>query len=311
MELLVTMLPALAVLVVALASGAWVARVLVRRAPADAPGDALDDADEKLARAMTHLRELKLQRERLAASEYERQLAELERRAADAMKERDDVVAARERASTPAPAAPSAATGVLAGKPALRGALWGAAAMAVMGGLFLFVSSEQKPAAPDAGGVMTTKTAMPAFFTAETPDEAEAQGLLARLRAQPGDVAAAVRLGHILVVARMVDEAQVLTARALQLAPENGEALVHAAALRSLTDKDGAVSQLDRVLGADPKLAEGWLIRGMIGMHAGDGTLMRESFVKFADTAPDGAEREHVRSMLARMASAAEPSPKP
>ncbi len=206
-------------------------------------------------------------------------------------------------------------------RPALRGALWATGIFVVGGALFFFVQADQKPggrggmaeamgggAAPQAmEGGPQQRVDMPPFITAEMPTDGEVQGLIATLKQSPGDVAATVRLGHLLVAGRMFEEARVLTDRALQLDPTNPEALAHAAALRSVQDREGGLAQLDALVRKDPKLAEAWLFRGMIGLQSGNTALMQESFQKFLAVAPEGPEREHVRSILAGTATAAKP----
>ncbi len=320
------MLPALVVLALALAVGVWIALALRRRAPVEPMRDVLDDAEERVSRLLAHLRELALQQDRTDAETYAKERAELESRAAQAMRERDQLLEKRGSAPQGEPAeAPSSSSIVrfLQKRPALRGALWATGIFVVGGALFYFVQRDQKPgaqggmaqamgdgAAPAQAmgdGGLQQRVDMPPFITAEMPTDGEVQGLIAELRQNPRDVGATVRLGHLLIAGRMFEEARILTDRALQLDPTNPEALAHAAALHSVQDRDGGLAQLDALVKKQPKLAEAWLFRGMIGLQTSNTALMQESFQKYLAVAPEGPEREHVRSILNGTATSASP----
>lgn len=302
-----TMLPALVVLAVGLVAGTWVALTLRRRAPVEPMRDALDDADERVARSMNHLRELALQEGRSDKATFERERAEIEAQAARALRERDELLAERSVAPPPAVAVPAGASpvvGFLHERPALRGALWATGVFFVVGALFYFVTRDGAPTdapsmAQQGQDPAMGRVAMPPFLIAEPPPApGEVEGLVARLRENPHDIDATVRLGHVLIAARMFEEAKVITDRALQLDPTQPEALAHAAALRSVQDEPGGLAAIEAVLAKWPALAEGWLFRGMMAMRAGNTALMQDSFEKYLAHAPAGPEREHVRSML-------------
>jgi len=336
MQTMNAMLPGLVVLILGLIGGAWVAIAMRRRAPVEPMRDVIDDADERVSRLMSHLRELDMQQGRIDEATYAKDKSELEGQAAQAMRARDELVSKKTGAPAKAaevepPASPIVSW--LHARPALRGALWASGVFLLAGSLFYFVQRDQKPGGRSMGGGEQTmggqmpggadgqmggeqaqqqqqqRVQMQPFITAETPTQAEVQGLIARLQQNPQDMAATLRLGHVLIAGRMYEEAKIMTDRALQFDPGNKEALAHAAALRSVQDRDGGLAQLDALVKQNPSLAEAWLFRGMLGMQSGNTALMQESFQKYVAVAPEGPERDHVRSMLSAggTATAAKP----
>lgn len=313
-----TMLPAVVVLTLALVGGLWASIALRRRAPVEPMRDVLDDAEERVARLLAHLRELSAQKGRIDAGTYAKELADLEDRAAQALRERDLLLAQRPAASGPLPAAvaPPGILRFLRERPVLRGALW-AICVFVVGGLLVYsILHSPAPAAPPsqaAAEPAQQRIEMPVLIAAETPTDEEVQALMERLKQNPHDVAVTVRLGHLFLAARMFEEAKILTDRALQLDAHNGEALAHAAALRSVQNREGGLADLATLLKAEFILAEAWLFRGMIGLASGDMTLMHDSFKHYLEVAPAGPERDHVSAMLNRRqgAPSAADSPPP
>jgi len=193
-----TMLPALIVLTVGMAFGLWAAIAVRRRVPVEPMRDVLDDAEERVARLMAHLRELNVQKERIDRDTYAKELGELEAQAAHALRERDQLLAKRVPASisasaTTAAAAPLGIVRFLRERPVLRGALW-ATCVFVVGGLLVY-SLLHSPAPAAAPSEAMTDTAqsrveMPTFIAAEAPTDDEVQALIARIKEDPHDVAA-------------------------------------------------------------------------------------------------------------------------
>ncbi len=147
----------------------------------------LNDLDEQLEHMVSQLKDIELQRERIAETFYADQKAHYEGKAAELMRERDRLVdelqglqasgaldrikaaptrpskkkKAAKAKSVPktASAEPEVATaegGFLARNPQLLGAIWGAGTVAVVAGLFFSVSAEQTARAP--GGSITGNT---------------------------------------------------------------------------------------------------------------------------------------------------------
>jgi cytochrome c-type biogenesis protein CcmH/NrfG len=153
---------------------------------------------------------------------------------------------------------------------------------------------------------------MPAQASAQdtgSPDP-ELQQLQDRITQNPNDLEALQRLSHRLLKAMMLEEAKVLNQRALKVAPEDPESLVHAAVIQSGTgDAPGGMKALEEVLVKHPAFAEGWFFKGMLHMQAGDSVQMRRSFEKFVEHAPEGAQKERIKGMLAGGAVPEAPHP--
>jgi len=114
------------------------------------------------------------------------------------------------------------------------------------------------------------------------------------------DLAALLRQAHELLRSQRIAEADALTRQALALDPNNTEARVHAAVIKSAGgDLVNALAMLDGVLQDDPKQAEAWFFRGMMGMRSGNTELAHASWRKFVDVAPDGPQKERIRGFLA------------
>ena len=60
----------------------------------------------------------------------------------------------------------------------------------------------------------------------------------------------------------------------------------------------GAFTALDSVIDTHPKYADAWFFRGMLGMQSSKSNVMRESFEKYVEYAPDGPKKERIRGML-------------
>jgi cytochrome c-type biogenesis protein CcmH/NrfG len=290
--------PGALVLTAAAIAGGLLATRLRRGGTVAATTNRKDDLDERLGHLLAHLRDLDEQERRLAPGSYESERRRIEAAAAALMKERDRV---EEVVVQPTPSTAQegdAVIGFLAKNPQWKGALWGGGVVAVAAFLYMTVIAEQRPR--EAGGTMTggseTGGAAPAGAGAQMDPEISA--LVAHLRASPSDLEALVRLGHLVLRGQMLDEARMLTDRALQLAPDNLEARVHDAVLIASRDPGAGLKKLDAVLEKAPELSEAWLFRGMLGMQSGNQELMRESFTQFVAHAPEGPQRERIRAML-------------
>lgn len=320
-------LPALA----ALAFGLFAGAVLVtRRRGGDARSAelemALKDCDERVEHSVAQLKDLERQQPRIDDVFYAAQHAELMARAATALRERDETQqelasllagggpvdriapTTHERRAMPAAEA-TPVVGFFAARPALRGALWGAGTVALVGLLAFTVWNESHPR--DEGGSMTGNSAggamaggmAPGGGAAPTTSDPELQALVAKLEQDPSDIVSLLALTKKILRAQMYDEAAELVRRVLALEPKNAEARVYEATLKAARgDAAGAMSQLDEVVREAPQLAEAWFFRGMLGMQSGDQARMRESFEKFVAVAPDGPQKERVRAMLSSAA---------
>ena len=281
--------PGLIVLVVGAVIGALVAKLAARRGGASTDRDmTLRDLEERVEHAVNQLRDLSLQEARIEPAFYAEQRAELEARAATALRERDAVLAGKDLITSgpdrPKRAAPeaevSATVAWFDARPWARTLAWVLGIGAIGGVLIASVAVEQKPREPMSGmpGPMAGRPA---------PDTNDVQQLLAQARQ--------------LLATQQFEEAQTTIARIRRLDPENQMAMVYEAVLMAAAgDVDGANSRLDRITGANPKLPDAWLFRGMLAMQAGNTDRMRESFNQFVAVAPESPQRERIKAMLER-----------
>jgi tetratricopeptide (TPR) repeat protein len=259
-----------------------IAAKLSRRAGATTDRDmTLRDLEERVEHAVAQLRDLQLQESRVDPAFFAGQRAELEARAAAALRERDQVLAGKavapdviasgpDRPKREATAEVSPFIAWLDQRPWAKSLAWVIGIAAVGGILIASVAIEQRPRE---GGMQGP---MQGSGTAE---------LLAQARK--------------LLAAQRFEEAEALVERVRASDPENGVARVYEAVLLAARgDSAGAATQLDRLVAENPRLADAWLFRGMLAMQGGDMERMRESFTQFVAVAPESPQRERIRAML-------------
>ncbi len=280
-------LPGIIVLVTGAIIGVLVAKLARRAGVATDRDMTLRDLEERVEHAVNQLRDLQLQEARIEPAFYAEQRAELEGRAATALRERDAVLAGKDVIKSgpdrPKRAAPdgevSPAVAWFDARPWARTLAWVLGVGIVGGILIASVAIEQKPR-EQTGGPMTGGPA---------PDPNDAQQLLAHARQ--------------MLASQRFEEAQAAIARVRRLAPDNQVAMVYEAVLMAAAgDVAGANSQLDRLTGENPRLPDAWLFRGMLAMQAGNMDRMRESFTQFVAVAPESPQRERIKAMLERAA---------
>jgi tetratricopeptide (TPR) repeat protein len=304
-------IPGFVALALGIVSGGWLITALAGRREEQGMSDTpAVDLEESAAHAIALLRDLEEQRHRLEPAAYASEKERLERVAADALRQRDQQLAKLKARAKAQPAAVTTA-GI---PPQLKGFLWGGGTVAGVGLMLLLVNNYSVPRAE--GQSMTGNSTIeggappmmgggggggaPGLGPARNfePDD-EMRALAERLKTNENDVDALVRLGHKLLQAQALQEAMLVTEKALSVAPENEEAKVHRAVLRNaIGDPDGALRDLDALLGKTPGLAEAWFFRGMIGMSNNRPELAQESWTKFVAVAPDGPQKERIRGFL-------------
>ncbi len=277
-------LPGFIVLAVGAVLGALVSKLAARLAGGTTDRDmTLRDLEERVEHAVNQLRDLQLQESRIDPEFYAEQRAELEARAAAALRERDAVIAGKDvivsgpdrpkRAVSEGPVSPAMAW--FDSRPWARTLAWVAGVGIVGGILIASVAIEQKPREP-MGGPMAARPA---------PAGNDVQQLLAHARQ--------------LLATQQLEEAQTTVARVRRLDPDNQIAMVYEAVLMAAAgDVDGANSRLDTITGKNPQLPDAWLFRGMLAMQAGNSERMRESFTQFVAVAPDTPQRARIKAML-------------
>lgn len=247
------------------------------------------DAEERAVHMLEQLRDLELLRDRVAPEAYDSERRVVELAAASALRRRDEHVADIPKSRPQRPLSQ------------IPGFVWGAASATVVALLVTWVASDQKPrpleaptSAPAAAGPGAS-----ASMSAEGSQGSEMTELLRKLHAEPDNVELQVQVAHLLLRRQALREAQMVTDRTLELSPKHPEALVHRAVIRSGNgDAQGALEDLGGILKEHPKLAEGWLFRGMIAMQSGASAVMKESFEQFVAHAPEGPQRDRIQTML-------------
>ncbi|HSI04526.1 MAG: tetratricopeptide repeat protein [Myxococcota bacterium] len=273
--------------IIVLALGALVGVIVVklaRRAGVATDRDmTLRDLEERVEHTVNQLRDLQLQEARIEPAFYTEQRAELEARAASALRERDDVLSGKDviksgpdrpkRAVAEGEVSPAVAW--LDARPWARTLAWVLGVGIVGGILIASVAIEQKPR-EQTSGPMAGRPA---------PDANDVQQLLAHARQ--------------MLASQQFEEAQTTIARVRRIAPDNQMAMVYEAVLMAAAgDVNGANSRLDSITNDNPKLPDAWLFRGMLAMQAGNTERMRESFTQFVAVAPESPQRERIRAML-------------
>ena len=242
------------------------------------------DLEEEIEQAVLQLRDLELYRERMSDDSYRDLRQSLESRASDRLAEHDQRFGNDQNGTT------DQAIEDRAKKRPLT-----AAAVVVIGGLGAFGLAQRTAESP----VGTAHQGDAQQATEADALGGEFQVLMKRLQDNPTDVAAMVRVAHLLLRTQHLDEANALTERALELEPDNVEAKVHEAVLLGATgDNEAALSSLDLVLGDTPNNAEAWFFRGMLSMNIQDYDKMRESFTQYVEQAKDGPRKERIKQML-------------
>ena len=114
-----------------------------------------------------------------------------------------------------------------------------------------------------------------------------------RVREHPDDLAARLDLAHRYLDAGMVEDALSEYAVALELDPDDAEALAHVGIILYQNGRpEEALRSVDRALSTDPRYPEGLFVRGVILLRGLDRPEVAISaFETYLDAAPFGAER--------------------
>jgi tetratricopeptide (TPR) repeat protein len=121
-----------------------------------------------------------------------------------------------------------------------------------------------------------------------------------RVRDQPNDLAARLDLAHRYLDAGMIEESLSQYAVALELDPDDAEALAHIGIIlfRSGRPED-ALRSVERSLATDPRYPEGLFIKGVIlleGLDRPDEAIT--AFETYLDVAPFGVERQTAKDLI-------------
>ena len=121
-----------------------------------------------------------------------------------------------------------------------------------------------------------------------------------RVRSYPDDLAARLDLAHRYLDAGRVDEALQEYAVALELDPDDAEALAHVGMVLYLGDRpDEALDSVDRALDTDPDYPEALFFRGVILLRGLDRPQEAiDAFERYLEAAPFGTERQTVQDLI-------------
>jgi tetratricopeptide (TPR) repeat protein len=123
-----------------------------------------------------------------------------------------------------------------------------------------------------------------------------------RVQEQPNDLAARLDLAHRYLDVGMIEESLSQYAVALDLDPDDAEALAHVGIILFRSGRpEEALRSVERSLSTDPRYPEALFIRGVIllrGLDRPDEAIT--AFETYLDAAPFGLERGRAKDMIAQ-----------
>lgn len=145
-------------------------------------------------------------------------------------------------------------------------------------------------------GVQPREATQGAGNTIGTVDGRELQQLQATVAANPNDVKARERLGHLYLQQQDFEQVFQMAHEALQINPRSVESRAHMGmVLFSMQKLDEALQQFDRALAIDPKHLETLLFKGIVqfqGLHDLQGAKATwERFIHIATPSDTGYDR--------------------
>ena len=130
-----------------------------------------------------------------------------------------------------------------------------------------------------------------------------------RVQEQPNDLAARLDLAHRYLDAGMIEESLSQYAVALDLDPDDAEALAHVGIILFQSGRpEEALRSVERSLSTDPRYPEALFIQGVIllrGLDRPDEAIT--AFETYLDAAPFGVERGKAKDLIAQARGAREP----
>jgi tetratricopeptide (TPR) repeat protein len=123
-----------------------------------------------------------------------------------------------------------------------------------------------------------------------------------RVQDQPNDLAARLDLAHRYLDAGMIEESLSEYAVALELDPDDAEALAHVGIILFQSGRpEEALRSVERSLATDPRYPEALFIKGVIllrGLDRPDEAIT--AFETYLDAAPFGVERGKAKDLIAQ-----------
>jgi len=237
------------------------------------------DLDAQYQATILQLRELKAEQPKLTPEAYEAQRAELEKRAADALRAKET-----QPAPAPAPAATAAAPkGFFAQHPQMVGALWGGGVVAFFAVLGLLLFSQEKPKVDDGmpRGPMQSQAAAPP----QGGDDELAQAM-EHLREHPEDADTAATVGHELLRRQEWVQAAEVTVRALGADPFHVENRIHRAWMKAQRGDPAGETELQHLADTYPGAQEALLFLASVHAQAGNKAKALDNLERFVSAAP-------------------------
>jgi len=278
----------------ALVAGAGVLSGFLREAPAPIQplADPLDDRRDALLRSLADLEEAHAQGV-LDEPEYVRLRERTESRMARVLRaiDRRDAPASSGAVATAVmePETDGHATSAATAEPR-KVPPWAVAVLiggTVVAVLVASLARDAEPQAPAAAPNATSQDPL-TFFEQRVKDH-------------PDDLAARLDLAHRYLDAGMTEKALSEYAVALDMDPDDAEALAHVGLIFFQAERyDDALRYVDHALKTDPRYPEALFIRGVIllrGLHRPQDAIT--AFETYLDAAPFGVERETAKNLIA------------
>jgi tetratricopeptide (TPR) repeat protein len=257
------------------------------------------DSDRQTQLLIEQLKELKAERHHLSPEQYEAEKSRLEGLAVKALREREKGKAAPPKTATGTP--PSAPPpGFLAKRPQLKGALWGGGVVTFCAVLALLLYQNQKERAE--GEVVTGRTPPMSAPASDEAADAEFQAALADVKSHPEKVGMVALVVHELIRRQQLDDAHMLTEKAIGVDPFHFENRVHRSFLRAARgEMKEAMDELDHLANLYPDSAEAVLLSGALALQADDKARALKSLERFLAESPQEMQLPEIKQSVAAL----------
>jgi tetratricopeptide (TPR) repeat protein len=279
-----------------------------RKSAAAPAADRVGDAQRRLDSLLSQLREHQGEKHQRNPAAWKEEQDRLERAAADAMRARDEVAKAPERAggkgkkAEPA-AAPAPPAGFFGRHPQLVGAAWGAGVVIFFGALGLWLSQEQKPRGEGDVATGTVGRGAGPASSGQEADDRDFEAALARTRADPGgDLALTGEVIRELIARNDFQKAQELNERALATDPFRTDLRVHRAFLKVVTgQREAGMAELGRLADLYPEGSSALIFRGMVHMQEQQPKAALQDFEAYLAVTPPQNVPAQLRAGVAQL----------
>jgi tetratricopeptide (TPR) repeat protein len=230
------------------------------------------DLEAKRDALLAQLRELK----EMGGSEEEQR--RLERETADVLRKLDVHPSAKRRSDSPVrPAAEDGRTGesdlrfaAATRAAAVRGFVWGALSVAVLGGIAWFVTEKATPRTDSMTGGTPMTSAAPQSAAQQQPPDAALQQIQAAVAKSPDDLELRSELAKAFLERENLMGVFEQTSYILKRFPNDAKALTYQALVRvSMGQSAGAVEMLQRAIKSDPDLTDAYVALAWANMQGG------------------------------------------